>query len=90
MFMSEGEKTDETLKQAAETSRGTLLQVLQAGLLSFQDGAHATQSGSLQLFTPIQRVSVLHQTHVVFGDTRRGRGIMLLWRFLQSGHVFWI
>lgn len=72
MFTSEGEKTDVTSKQAAEASRGTLFQVLQAGLLSLQDGAHATQSGSLQLFTPIQRVSVLHQPHVVFGDAGRG------------------
>lgn len=50
----------------------TLLQILQTGLLSFQDGAHTTQSGSLQLFTPVQRVSVLHQTHIVFGNTVGG------------------
>lgn len=47
----------------------TLFQILQTRLLSFQDGAHTTQSGSLQLFTPVQRISILHQTHVVFGNT---------------------
>lgn len=46
-----------------------MLQILQAGLLTLQDGAHPTQSGSLQLFAAIQRIAVLHQTHVVFGNT---------------------
>lgn len=47
----------------------TLLQILQTGLLPLQDGAHPTQSGSLQLFAAIHRIPVLHQTHVVFGNT---------------------
>lgn len=62
------EKTDESIKTLKAASV-TLLQILQTGLLPFQDGAHTTQSGSLQLFTPVQRISVLHQTHIVFGDT---------------------
>lgn len=47
----------------------TLFQILQTGLLPFQDGAHTTQSGSLQLFAAVQRISILHQTHIVFGNT---------------------
>lgn len=51
----------------------TLFQIFQTGLLSFQDGAHAPQRGSLQLFTPVQRISILHQTHVVLGNTGEGK-----------------
>lgn len=51
----------------------TLFQIFQTGLLSFQDGAHAPQRGSLQLFTPIQRIPILHQTHIVFGNTGEGK-----------------
>lgn len=47
----------------------TLLQILQTGLLPLQDGAHPPQSGPLQLFAAIHRIPVLHQTHVVFGNT---------------------
>lgn len=46
----------------------TLFQILQTGFLPLQDGAHPTQSGSLQLFAAIHGVSILHQTHVIFGD----------------------
>lgn len=57
------------LFSASVTDTVTLFQILQTWLLSFQDGAHTTQSGSLQLFTPVQRIAILHQTHIVFGNT---------------------
>lgn len=55
-------------ESADEAADATLLEVLQAGLLTFQDGAHPTQSGSFKLFAAVQRITVLHQTHIVFGN----------------------
>lgn len=68
-YTVEREKTDDSINTLRATAAVTLLQILQTGLLPFQDGAHTTQSSPLQLFTAVQRISILHQTHVVFGDT---------------------
>lgn len=59
------------MDKSRNSSLVTLLQILQTRLLPFQDGAHATQRGSLQLFTAVERISILHQTHVVFGNAGR-------------------
>lgn len=48
-----------------------MLQVLQALLLSPDDGAHAPQGRALQLLAAVQGVSVLHEPHVIFGHTYR-------------------
>lgn len=63
------EKTDDRINSLSAAAAVTLLQILQTGLLPFEDGAHTTQSSSLQLLTAVQRISILHQTHVVFGHT---------------------
>lgn len=47
----------------------TLLQILQALFLSLDDGAHAPQGGPFELLAAVQGVPVLHQSHVVLGDT---------------------
>ena len=44
-----------------------VLQVLQALVLAFHDGAHATQSSAFQLLAPIEGVTKLHQPDVVLG-----------------------
>ena len=43
-----------------------LLQVLKTLVLSLHDGAHAPESSTFQLLTPIEGVAKLHQSHVVF------------------------
>merc|ERR1719219_3113124 len=44
-----------------------LLQVLEALVLSPHDGRHPSQGGSLQLLTPVQRVTKLQESDVVLG-----------------------
>lgn len=47
----------------------TLLQVFQALFLSFDNRAHSSQSSTFQLLAAVQRITVLHQAHVVFSNT---------------------
>lgn len=51
----------------------TLLQIFQALFLSFDNGAHSSQSGAFQLFAAVKRITIFHQPHIVFGNTVRTR-----------------
>lgn len=51
------------------TPARTLLQILQTLPLPADHGAHAAQGGALQLLAAVQGVPVLHEPHVIFGNT---------------------
>ena len=46
-----------------------LLQVLEALVLPLHDGGHPSQGCSLELLTPVQRVSKLEEPDIVLGYT---------------------
>lgn len=90
-----GSEPEDLAKDPPERTAGhrsplTLLQVLQTGLLPLQDGAHPTQSSSLQLFAPVHGVSVLHQTHVIFGNTGRVKKRRLQNKSLWESPAGWL
>lgn len=45
-----------------------LLKILKALCLALHDGGHSAEGSPLELLAPVQRVSVLEETHIVLGD----------------------